>query len=120
MHGIAVGVVDLAVLERRADRRQLVAGGEQRDAQLALHLHLADAQRRNQAKLRRSQRLSGPQYRFAFLQIFARVADVLRSLLAGRHDDAVALLLDDLLDDDGVGTRGHHRAGHDAYAFAVA
>ena len=56
---VAVGVVDLAFLERRADRGELVAGGEERDAQPALHLDFADAERGDQAELGRADQLSG-------------------------------------------------------------
>ena len=115
---VAVGVVDLAFLERRADRGQLVAGGEEGDAQPAPDLHLADAERGDQAELGGAQQLPRLQHRHARLEVLARGAHVLARLLPGRDRDAVAVGAAHLLHDDGVRALRHHRAGHHAHAFA--
>src|SRR6267378_2798284 len=45
MQGVAVGVVDLAFLQRGADGGELVAGREERDAQLTLDAYFGEAER---------------------------------------------------------------------------
>src|SRR3954451_13753529 len=103
VQGVAIGVVYLAVLQRVADRGELVAGGEHRHAQLATYVHLADAERGDEAELRRAQHLSGRQHRHADLQVFARIAHVLRALLPRRHADAIAFAFHHFLYDHGIG-----------------
>src|SRR5260221_9867511 len=115
---VAVGIVDLALLERRADRGELIAGGEERDAQLALHAHLAHAERCDQPHFCRPQPLPRLEHWHADLQVLARIAHVLRALLPRRHDDAVAFALHHFLDHHGVAARRHHGTSHDAHALA--
>jgi hypothetical protein len=117
---VAVRVVDLAFLERLADRGQLVAGGEERHAQAALDLDRADAERRDQADLGGPDQAARRQDGFSLGQVFARVAHVLRLLLPGRDGDAITFSLHDFLNHHRVGALRHHRTGHDAHAFAGA
>ena len=57
---VAVRIVDFAFLERRADGGELVAGGEEGDAQPSLYFDLRNSKRSDQAELRRAQQLAGP------------------------------------------------------------
>ena len=77
-----------------------------------------ESERREQAEIRRPDRLTGAQDHAAEREVLAREAPVLAVLLARRHDDPVALDAHDLLDHDGVGARRHDRPGHDAHALA--
>ena len=120
---VAVAVVDLAGGERRADRLQLVAGREERDAQLAVDRDLADAERRQHAELRRAHglarrgtrpaRASGPRRRSGGSGPALPTAPA--AMRTPRR-----ILARTLLHHDRVGARGHDAAGEDAHALARA
>jgi hypothetical protein len=54
VQGVAVAVVDLPRAERLADRGEFVAGREERHARPAPHAYLADAERGDEAEMRRA------------------------------------------------------------------
>src|SRR5918999_1499741 len=66
---VAVGVVHLAFLERRADRGELIARGEEGDAQLSLDLDFAHAKGGDQPDVGGTKKSTWLQYRLAFGQI---------------------------------------------------
>ena len=74
---VAVAVVDLARGERRADRLQLVAGREERDAQLPVDGDLADAERGHHPELRGAHELPRLEHDLPALQVLAGEAAVL-------------------------------------------
>ncbi len=119
MQRVAVGVVDLAFRERPADRRELVAGGEEGDAQLSLDLDFRNSEGRDQAELGGAQQPARREHRHADLQVLARVAHVLPGFLAFRDKHPVVLFvaLNDFLNDHGIGARRHDCAGHDSHAL---
>jgi hypothetical protein len=57
--GVAVAVVDAALIQRLADRAQFVAGREEGHAQAPLHRHLGHAERGQQAQVGRADDLPG-------------------------------------------------------------
>ena len=86
---VAVAVVDLARAERRADRAQLVAGREERDAQLAVDRALRRCRATRACRARPGAPAARRGTRRAALQVLAREAPVLARLLtapaATRH-----------------------------------
>src|SRR5207244_11113725 len=84
---VAIGVVHFAGLQLLSDRYQLVAGGEERDAQLAPHAHLADAKRSDQSDIGGAQHPARPEPRLSFLQVFARKPAVLSAFLPWGNGD---------------------------------
>jgi len=104
-------------LQRRAERGDLVAGGEHRDAQAPHHAHRLDAERCDQSEMCRPQQLPRSDRRTAQRQVLAALAQVLAGLdHAGLDAHALAIGLTQLERHDGVGTRRHHGTGHDAHA----
>ena len=80
---VAVAVEDLACRGLAADRDELVARGEERDAQLAIDGDLADAQRRDEPDVGRAQREAALQRDLPDGEILAGLAQVL-ALACGR------------------------------------
>ena len=122
MDRVAIAVVDLALSQRRADRPELVAGREERDAQLPVDGDFADAERGHHSELGRVDTLPGPEDDLPRLEILAGEAPVLPRLGDCARGDAhpPILLVRAFLHHDGVGTLGHHATGEDAHTLAGA
>ena len=118
MYRQAVGVVNLAVLQRLARKLQLVAGGENGDAHFADNVNFRDAERGQHRQLRHRQPLPGGKNGRAEGNVFARAADVLARFDAGGKTHAVVGLFGLFLHDDSVAASRNRRAGHDAHAGA--
>jgi hypothetical protein len=118
---VAVAVVDAARLERFADRAQLVAGREKRDAEPSTHRHLGVPERRQQAEIGRAQASARGERCRAAPDVFAGATAVVARLHdARRNADAIAFDGHELLRHDGVQAVRHDGAGHDADALALA
>ena len=117
---VAIAVVDLAGAKRRADGLELVAGGEEGDAQPAIHAHLAHAERRDRAELGRAHSLSCREHRLPRAQVLAGEAPILARLAhrARGDSDLVVGFGRALLHHDGIGAGRHDAAGENAHAFA--
>src|SRR6202163_4135017 len=117
---IAIAVVDLAGLKRRADGLELVAGRKKRDAKLAKDADLADAQRCDHSQLGGMDTLAGAEDDLPGLQVLTRKAPVLSRFRhrTGRNANATGVFDGALLHHDGVGAPRHDAASEDAHAFA--
>ena len=117
---VTVAVVDFAGRERLADRAQFVAGREERDAQLAVHGHLVDPERREHAEFGRPHRLTRAKHGRATSQVLAGEAAILAFLRdgTGRDRHAAGGFGGALLHDDRVRAGGHDAPGEDPHGFA--
>ena len=120
MQGVAVAVIDLAGRQRRADRRQFVAGREEGDAQPAPDRHLDDAERGDQPQFGRTDALAGGQRNGAARQVLAGAPGVLAFFLAGGNDDGAVLDARHLLYHHGIRPGRQDSAGHDAHRLPLA
>jgi hypothetical protein len=115
---VAVGVVDLAELQRGSRRDDLVAGRQQHCAWRTDHVGMGLAERGERAQARRRQARAGVERRFAACEILPRRAHVRTGRFARRDDHVLVLDAHVFLDDDRIGTARQRRAGRDAQAFA--
>jgi hypothetical protein len=100
---VAIRVVDLALGKRRPDRRKLVAGREENDAQAAPDADARHAKRADHAQLGRPDERASFEHRDSGPQVFAGIAHVLLRLLARRDRDPLAVDAHDFLDHDRIG-----------------
>ena len=115
MHGEAVAVVDEPRFERSAGRPDFIAGRKVCDPQLAMDLDLRDAERGEQAHLRRHHAAAARNHDRARSDVLAGLAYVLPGLDPRWYPHAIVLDLHMLLHHDGVGPAGHDRSGHDSH-----
>jgi hypothetical protein len=113
-----VGIIDLAVGQRRAGAHDLVAGRDERHAQRPVAADAVAPRRGDGRKLLGPEAGAGAGGRLAGLQVLAGLAGVGAGLEPRRHDDELALDLDVFLHDAAVGPFGHDGAGEDAGRFA--
>ena len=118
MYRQAVGIVNLAVLQRLARKLQLVAGGENGHAHFTDNVDFSHAERRQHRQLTCRQLLPGRKDRRAKRDIFARAADVLTRFDVRGKTHAVVGLFGLFLHYHGVAAGRNRRAGHDAHAGA--
>ena len=109
----AIGVVGLARAKRRARLAQLVAGREQRDLERPEHLEPVAAEGRGDADVLRPEPDAGLERHLARAHVLAGLAPVRAALHARRDHHGIAVELDVLLHQGGVGAVWHRRAGQD-------
>ncbi len=117
-HAVAVGVIDIAVGKRGADRFELVTSAEDGHFQWAAHRDGGHAKGGQQWHLSWSEASASWQHAGTLADIAAGAADILARFGLCQKSDPIAIGLRFFLHHHRICAWGHRGAGHDPHAVA--